>query len=304
MVFGILVVVLVPRSTYRGSCRISLISFMKGPIVPDPVGRSKWTQPPRLLTIAIFLAAGSTVFFYELQTAQPINYVLPYSASFSALTALLAARIGLGVYRFVAEEGQRREWRHDQEVRYFEKIYAPLYIDTKTLVDSLRTYQLYWLGKWNEVKRSEFGPFVESKIAEALDSLQAQLDEGQKISNPSYNAAKRDVGIALEAYFGPDLAQASHSQIVDVFIQDQAFLFDPDKARPHEAYVDNLRNALRQQHLPDSNEAIDTMIRLVKEALLTEALIQKRVDICRAILPAAELLLARIQKRMKDPFES
>lgn len=264
----------------------------------------RWKEPPLLLWVFIVSAAVSTFVFWSLQRVQPIDYSLPYSASFSALTALLAARVGLWVYSFTAEESQKREWRHDQEMRHFERIYAPLYLDTKTLVDNLRTYQIYWLGKWHEVGRSEFGPFVERGIADALDSLQKQLDEGRKISNPSYNAANRVIGVALEEHLGPDVAQTSRSPIVDVFMQDQVFLFDPEKGRPHEAYVGNLRGVLQQQHLPDSNRAIDAMVYLVKEALLKEPLIQKRVEISRAILPSAEAVHALIQKRMKDPFES
>jgi len=46
------------------------------------------------------------------------------------------------------------------------------------------------------------------------------------------------------------------------------------------------------------------LIRKTQEALLKTELVQKRVSVCRAILPQAEDVRAKIRTRMKDPFES
>ncbi len=274
-------------------------------MVTVTVAVRKWTDPPRLLTVLIVASFASTAIFWALQHYQTqADYSFFYNISFSALTAFVASRIGLWVYRFLADEGQRREWRHDLELRYFENIYGPLYLDTKAAIESLKSYQIPQLQKWYDVKeRSQFGPFVEPGIAKDLDDLQQALRDNTWLNVAAYNSAVRTITKALANRFGPALDPPVWSPLVDSLVQDQRYLFDPDVPRPHDAHVANVRNHLRQTGLPDSEGYIDKMIAEVKDALVKDDVIGKRVSVCRAILPAADAAHARILRRMKDPFE-
>jgi hypothetical protein len=262
------------------------------------------------LWVFIGLAALSTFGFWALQLVQPINYSLPYSLSFSALTALLAARVGLWVYTFTAEEGQKREWRHDQEMRHFESIYGPFYVDTRSLIEALKRYDLGWMEKFRDVKEGPFWPFVDPDIAIDLDGLQTRLLANSRLPYESAQSAQRTVETATTSYFGAP--QEIHGRpfesmrwaLTSSIIQDQRFLFDPERQDLSEAHFENLRNAWRQYGPLHDDEQLRGFVHQVKEALLTNPEVQRRAAVCREILPIAEAVHARILRRMKDPFEA
>lgn len=265
----------------------------------------KWTDPPRLLPVFIVVSAGSAFTFWTLGHVRPdIDWSLFYNASFASLTGSSAAQIALWVYGFLAEEGQQREWRHDQEMRHFEAIYGPLYVDTRSVVDSLKRYDLGWLQKWGDVKEGPFWPFVDPSIAADVDALQTRLSEHSGLSYESTQSARRTIEGTLVVYFGSEqTAEPLRRSMLEILVQDQRFLFNPDAAEPYEAYWENLRNAWRQHAPLRSDEPLQAMVRRVKEALLKDEVVRKRVAVCREILPLAESVNARILHRMKDPFE-
>jgi hypothetical protein len=270
-----------------------------------PVAQRKWTDPPRLLPVLIVASAVSAFLFWALGHYRPdLDWSLFYNASFASLTGSTAASIGLWVYGFLAEEGQRREWRHDQEMRHFEAIYGPMYVDTRSLVETLQRYDLGYLGKFRDVKEGPFWPFVDPGIAEEVDALQTRLSEHSGLNYASAQSARRAIETALNLRFGADPAiEPMRRSLLEILVQDQRFLFDPDASEPHEAYLDNLRNAWRQYGPLKSDEPLKDIIRRAKEALLKDEVVQKRVATCREMLPLAEAANARILHRMKDPFE-
>jgi hypothetical protein len=271
------------------------------------VRRWKWTDPPRLLPFLVGISAASVVIFWFLGHNRPdVDWSLLYNGSFASLTATTAAQITLWVYGFLAEESQRREWRHDQEMRHFEAIYGPLYVDTRSLIETLKRYRIGWLEKWRDVNEGPFGPFVEPTIVSKLDALQARLSDHSGLNYESEQSASRTVQgrLALFSRSGTYFKVGFETKgLVAVLVQDQQFLFDPDAIDLAPAHFENLRNAWQQIGPLGSDEWLKEIVRRAKEALLKDELVQKRVAVSREILPLAEAAHASILNRMKDPFD-
>jgi hypothetical protein len=165
----------------------------------------------------------------------------------------------------------------------------------------LRRYQLYWPQEWDKVKASEFGPFVDPEVASELNDLQDRLLKTTDISNTSFRSAQRDIELGIDAFLGTGIDSHLRSDLINTFVQDQVFMFDPDGNRP--LYPGNLRNALDQARRPEPEKDLVGLLTEVKRRLLDDSLIQTRVAECRSILEAAAAIHSRILKRMKDPFE-
>src|SRR2546426_4313644 len=134
---------------------------------------------------------GLAVVVWNLQKANPeVDLSLVYNLSLGGFTAFLGATIALWVYSYLSLESQRREWRHDLEVRHFEQIYGPLYEDTKKVVAALKGYASVWSNKWSEIRDSSIGPFVEEGIAKGLSDLWAKLEKYLDITSRSATAAE------------------------------------------------------------------------------------------------------------------
>jgi hypothetical protein len=173
----------------------------------------------------------------------------------------------------------------------------------------LKGYDLGWLPKFRDVKEGPFWPFVDPGIASELDALQTRLLAHSGLSYESGESARRTVETATTSYFGSPqeihgkpFASMRQSVTASV-IQDLRFLFDPERQDLMGAHFENLRNAWRQYGPVHDDEQLRGFVRQVKEALLVDPVVERRVAACREILPIAEAVHARILRRMKDPFE-
>ena len=248
---------------------------------------------------------GLAVVIWNLQKANPaVDLSLVYNLSLGGFTAFLGATIALWVYSYLSFESQRREWRHDLEVRHFEQIYGPLFEDTKKIVDGLREYSQVWLTKWREIRKSSLGPFVEETISRAVSDLQEKVDKYGEVTNLSATAAEARVREFVAHHARATLLDKNDRNSLWANLRDDPrFLFDPGKPLPYQHLVQQIAKLLPRTEGTDVTvQEAEKFLREVKTDLLEDPAIKKRIAECQKLLPEAERVHALIDARMRDPF--
>ncbi len=227
----------------------------------------------------------------------------------AGFTALLGARIAMWIYSQLTEEGQQRLFGHELEVRYFEKIYGPLYEETKSVVNNLERYGRPWMAKWREVRESSFGPFVNPRIHSALEELGEELEAFTSVVIEAEEAAGSVVRKVLDTEpWKTAIPQDKRDSVERMLVErsdERAFLFDPKTALPPE----HIRPALRDQIsatpqlIEDVGENVGRAFSsAVKKRLRQDPQIEVFLGERARVLESAEKVHNKVLQRMRDPF--
>lgn len=249
-------------------------------------------------------AAGGTVAAWALQKRFPeLDLSLPYTVSLALFTATFAATIAMATYSWVTQKNQRREWRHEMEIRHFEEIYGPLYEESLKVLDELNRYESPWLQKWPEVKKKSFGPFVDPGIAKDLDRLEQRLEKLGKLRSATYDIPLQIIDrVSTGPPWGENLSKWV-ANLKDRFREGQGFrnfFYAPGVNQPAPHIIDSIRKVFSDAGLDES--ALLRYIGQVKAAFLQDPTMKERVDLTDAIRIEARSVLERIRDRMKHPF--
>ncbi|MEE9593454.1 MAG: hypothetical protein V3W28_07730 [Thermoplasmata archaeon] len=227
----------------------------------------------------------------------------------AGFTALLGARIAMWIYSQLTEEGQQRLFGHELEIRYFEKIYGPLYEETKSVVDDLERYGRPWMAEWPKVKEGRFGPFVNPRIHSALEELREELEAFRSVVIGAEEAAGSVVRKVLDTKPWKTAIPQDKRGSVERGLAERwdtrAFLFDPKTALPAE----HIRPTLREQIsvTPQLIEEVGEKVGRAFSAAVKKSLRQDpQIDVFlgeRArVLAFAEKVHNKVLQRMRDPF--
>lgn len=257
---------------------------------------SWWKNPYHFLPILLLASATSFISSWALEKRFPdLGFSAAYNLSLALFTASFAATIAMMTYSWVTVEGQRRQWRHDVEMRHFEQIYGPLYEEVLKVVDELRNHGFPWLQKWREIKEKSVGPFVDPKIAKDLDGLARRLGELSALHQLAYYRAENIiVEVSMSDPWG--ISTPVVDGIKSAFQGDRRFLYDPKQTSPSEHMMSQLR------HTISDASALAEYVKKLKGTFTEDPQIQRRAALVESILPDAEALSARIRDRMMHPF--
>ncbi len=229
--------------------------------------------------------------------------------STAALTAPLGARMAMWIYSQLTEERQQRQFSHELEVRYFEKIYRPLYEETKSVVDDLERFGRPWMAKWREVRESGFGPFVNPRIHGALEELREKLEAFTSVVIGAEKAAESVVRKVLDTEPWKTTIPRDNRDSVERLLAEKwdtrAFLFDPKTALPAEHIRPTLRDLIPvTPHLvkvvgENPERAFSSA---VKKRLSQDPQIDVFLGERARVLEFAEKVHNKVLQRMRDPF--
>ncbi len=227
----------------------------------------------------------------------------------AGFTALLGARIAIWIYSQLTEERQQRQFRHELEVRYFEEMYGPLYEETKSVVNDLERYGRPWMGKWQEVRNSSFGPFVKPRIHSALEELGEELEAFTSVVIEAEEAAGSVVRKVLDTEpWKTAIPQDKRGSVERMLVErgdERAFLFDPETALPNERIRPALRDQITvtPQLIEDVGENVGRAFgAAVKKSLRQNPQIEVFLRERARVLEFAEKVHNKVLQRMRDPF--
>jgi hypothetical protein len=278
------------------------------------VATIKWKDPPVLLWFFIGLAAISTFVFWSLQLIQPINYSLPYSASFSALTALLAARVGLWVYSFTAEEGQKREWRHDYALTRVKEIYAPLWDETVALLERVENYDIADLryggpeGEnlakhgFDHVMASSLRLFVDSDVKSRLFTFHVAVGTYNKARGIAHNDAYDQSRVGAAELTGQAADQGPTGDIANLFSNNMRFAWGATDSGEdaQRAMRDRFGEMLVRARSADSKETV-AAFEALRDHLFSRDTAKAMRRESQACAAAGKLVIARLEEIVRDP---
>ncbi len=228
--------------------------------------------------------------------------------SVAGFTALLGARIAMWIYSQLTEEGQQRLFGHELEIRYFDRIYGPLYEETKSVVNNLERYGRPSMDKWLKVKGGRFGPFVNPRIHSALEELREELEAFFDVVIGAEEAAGSVVMKVLDTEPWKTAIPQDKRLSVERMLErwdERAFLFDPKTARP----AKHIRKALREQIAvtPQLIEDVGenpgrAFSYAVKKRLSQDPQIEVFLGERTRVLEFAEEVHNKVLQRMRNPF--
>jgi hypothetical protein len=238
------------------------------------------------------------------------DYALPYTLSLAAATAFLGAGIALWVYSFINRQAQDRQFRHEIEARWFESIYAPLYEDTKSAVESVEGCRPTGFGKWGEIRASRFGPFVDQRIHAELDRVAEQFTGYYRAWQRGYERAETIITDYLRGNLAAEFADAIKSNLTNWLSGDFPFVFNPDVAAPTDYARGQFTQAIKGLFsrpgpvltVPSQDElgiwfsAIKTQL---KEDEAVKAVFRER----QRVFESAKAIHDAVLQRMRHPFE-
>jgi hypothetical protein len=262
-----------------------------------------WWKNPKYVLPVLWGASGVVAgVIWLVQTRNPdLDLSFPYTIALAAFTAMLGAGMAMWVYSHITQEGQRREWGHEREVRHFEEIYGPLYEDVRRVAAELKDHGAPWLQNWRDIKEKKMRPFVQKDIKERLNTLERRLSDLSEVARQSYDAAKTRIEEAFNRY--PVSATGNFLELLNALTQDRRFLFDPKAEMPRDEYLASIREILRSASNIETDEDIAKYLRHIKDYLRKDMVIQKRAALTESILPDAEALHRQICRRMTHPYE-
>ena len=264
-----------------------------------------WQSPRNVLPVSVVASGAVAVISWAAQrTDATVALSLVYGLSLGVFTASLAGGIFLWVGAYLKTEAQRRTWQHEQETRYFEQIYGPLYSDTKQVVDALMEYGEPRLQRWREIHEGSFGPYVEETIARSLLELESNLDRFQEVVKRSGIAADSRIREFLDRHpYTATLDPGNRNAILGFVRDDPRFLFNPRRTLPVPHLVVETSTLLQRPNGRDlSTRDAERFYLEMKADLMRDPAIQKRVAECERILPDVVAVHRLIARRMQAPY--
>ncbi len=275
----------------------------------------KWKDPRQSLWVLIGVAfALSLSFWYEQRVNQQIDYSFPFNASFSALTALLAARVGLWVYAFLAEEGQKREWKHDYALSRVKDIYAPLWDETVALLERVENYdtadlryggpQAEEIGKhgFDHVMASSLRLFVDSDVKARLFTFHVAVGVYNRARDIAHNDAYEESGVAAAELTGQAADQGPTGGIANLFRNNMRFVWGARDSGEgaKRAMRDRFGEMFAQVRSAGPNETVATFEAL-RDRLRSRETAEAMRRESHACAAAGKLVIARLEEIVQDP---